>query len=108
MTDAALKALSDFASEAHTRIQQAYETLNPVIGVRRGMRDIGIPADAMTIDCLQTRRRILLILHDHTPNVLLYQFLMIDEDMPVEFKRISLSEVGAATLFDWMSEYFKV
>ena len=50
MSEAALEALSDMITEAHTRIQQAYEHINPVVGVRRGMRDVGIPADAMTID----------------------------------------------------------
>lgn len=106
MSEAALEALSDMITEAHTRIQQAYEHINPVVGVRRGMRDVGIPADAMTIDCLQTRGRILLILHDEQPGVLLYQFGTMDADAGDDFQPVNLSEVGADTLFTWMKDYF--
>lgn len=106
MSEAALEALSDMITEAHTRIQQAYEHINPVVGVRRGMRDVGIPADAMTIDCLQTRGRIVLILHDEQPGVLLYQFGTIDEDAGEDFQRVDLAEVSAETLFAWMQDYF--
>ena len=81
-----LKALSDIASDAHTRIQAAHEHINPVLEVRRGMRDSGIPADVMTIDCLRTRRRITLILHDNQPGVLLYQYVTIDDEVGDEFQ----------------------
>jgi hypothetical protein len=106
MSEEALKALSDRASEAHARIQATYQHINPVVGVRRGMRDSGIPADAMTIDCLQTRRRILMILHDGEPDVLLYQFGCIDEDAGDDFERITLNEVDVERLFEWMRDYF--
>lgn len=106
MSEEALKALSDLASEAHTRIQAAHDDINPVIGVRRGMRDIGIPADAMTIECLRTRRRITLVLHDEKPGLLLYQFSTIDEEAGVDFRQMALSEVGVGTLYDWMQDYF--
>jgi len=106
MSEQDLKALSDMASEAHARIQQAYQHINPVVGVRRGMRDSGIPADAMTIDCLHTRRRILIILHDEEPGTLLYQFVTIEDEVGEDFRRMPLSEVGVQTLFDWMEDYF--
>lgn len=106
MSESALKKLSDLASEAHTRIQQAHQHINPVVGVRRGMRDIGIPADAMTIDCLRTRRRIVLVLHDQDPGVVLYQFSTIDEDIGVDFQRVALSDVQVETLVTWMEDYF--
>jgi len=77
-----------------------------VLEVRRGMRDSGIPADVMTIDCLRTRRRITLILHDNQPGVLLYQFVTIDDGVGDEFQGMALSEVSAQTLVDWMQDYF--
>lgn len=106
MAERDLKALSDMAGEAHARIQQAHKDINPVVGVRRGMRDVGIPADAMTIDCLQTRRRILMVLHDDDPGTLLFQFGSLDDDMGDAFRRMPLSEVGVETLSDWMRDYF--
>ena len=106
MSEESLKTLSDNASEAHARIQATYQHINPVVGVRRGMRDSGIPADAMTIECLQTRRRILLVLHDGEPGVVLYQFGSMDEEAGGDFERIPLGEVGVETLFEWMRNYF--
>ena len=50
MSEGPLKALSDMVSDAHARIQASHEHINPVVKVRRGMRDAGIPADVMTIN----------------------------------------------------------
>ncbi|MDO6748297.1 hypothetical protein [Gilvimarinus sp. 1_MG-2023] len=106
MSEDPLKALSDQATEAHTKIQQAYQHINPVVAVRRGLRDVGFPADVMTIDCLRTRRRIMLILHDKEPGMLLYQFAGLDEEASEEFQRKVLTEVCVDTLFGWIQDYF--
>lgn len=104
--DDSLKALSDMVNDAHARIQAAHEHINPVVEVRRGMRDSGIPADVMTLDCLRTRRRITLILHDEQPGILLYQFVTIDDEVGDSFQNMALAEMNTQTLFDWMQEYF--
>mgnify|MGYP003655715145 CR=1 FL=1 len=106
MAEDPLKTLSDMASDAHAGIQQTYEHLNPVIEVRRGMREAGIPADVMTIDCLRTRRRILLILHDDEPGMLLYQFVTLEDEMGETFERMPLAQVNQQTLVDWIKGYF--
>ncbi|EON93590.1 hypothetical protein MARLIPOL_02755 [Marinobacter lipolyticus SM19] len=106
MSEDPLKALSDMASDAHARIQAAHQHINPVVEVRRGMRDAGIPADVMTIDCLRTRRRITLILHDGQPGMMLYQFVTMDVEVGNDFKQMPLSDVAVDTLFDWMQDYF--
>lgn len=106
MPEEPLKTLSDMASDAHARIQAAHQHINPVVEVRRGMRDSGIPADVMTIDCLRTRRRITLILHDGQPGMVLYQFVTMDDEVGNDFKQMPLSDVDVDTLFDWMQDYF--
>ena len=106
MSEDPLKTLSDQITEAHTKIQQAHQHINPVVEVRRGLRDTGIPADVMTVDCLRTRRRIMLILHDGEPGILLYQFAGLDEEAGDEFQRKGLSEVGVGLLYNWMQDYF--
>ena len=106
MSEDPLKSLSDMASDAHARIQAAHQHINPVVEVRRGMRDAGIPADVMTIDCLRTRRRITLILHDGQPGMMLYQFVTMDDEVGNDFKQMPLSDVAVDTLFDWMQDYF--
>ncbi|AHI28295.1 hypothetical protein [Marinobacter similis] len=106
MSEDPLKALSDMASDAHARIQAAHEHINPVVEVRRGMRDAGIPADVMTIDCLRTRRRITLILHDEQPGTLLYQFVTIEDEVGDSFQSMALTDVTVQTLVDWIQDYF--
>ncbi|MBW7470780.1 hypothetical protein QQF73_04875 [Marinobacter sp. M216] len=106
MSEDPLKALSDMASEAHTRIQAAHEHINPVVEVRRGMRDAGIPADVMTIDCLRTRRRVNLILHDEQPGNLLYQFVTMEDEVGDNFQTVAMADVTVQTLVDWMQDYF--
>ena len=106
MSEDPLKTLSDMASDAHARIQAAHEHINPVVEVRRGMRDSGIPADVMTIDCLRTRRRINLILHDEQPGQLLYQFVTIEDEVGDSFQSMALDDMTIPMLVDWMQDYF--
>jgi hypothetical protein len=106
MPEDPLKSLSDMASEAHARIQAAHEHINPVVEVRQGMRNSGIPADVMTIDCLRTRRRITLILHDEQPGALLYQFITIEDEVGDQFQQIPFGDVSTQVLFDWIQDYF--
>lgn len=104
----ALATLSDVATAAHTKIQQTCDNINPVVGINRGMRAQGIPADAMTIDCLVTGKRIILILHDQQADIVRYQFSFKDQDPRDEFKVIQLSELTSSTLYDWIKNYFTI
>lgn len=108
MSEDALKALADMVSDVHARIQATHQHINPVVQVRRGMRDTGIPADVITIDCLRTRRRIMLILHDQQPGLLLYQFITIEQEVGNDFQSMPLSDLNAQALFQWVEEYFGV
>ena len=101
-----LKKLSDVASEAHRRIQIDFEQLNPVIGVSQKMRDIGIPADAMMIDCLKTKKRIVIVLSDQEPDVVRFQFSYIDKDPSDTFEKCSLSGLTPDLMYQWMKTYF--
>jgi hypothetical protein len=107
MSEDPLKVLSDMAGEAHALIQRSHEHINPIIEVRRSMRDQGIPADVMTIDCLRTRRRITFILHDQQPGVLLYQFITIEEEVGNDFQSMPFAEMDTQKLFQWIEEYFE-
>jgi hypothetical protein len=100
--------LSDIASAALTKIQQNCENINPIIGLNSGMRAQGIPADAMTIDCLATGKRIILILHDQQTDIVRYQFSFKDQDPSDVFELISFNELTSSTLHDWMKNYFSL
>jgi hypothetical protein len=101
-----LETLCDLTTTAHTRIQQDFKTINPVVGVSQKMRDGNIPADAMTIDCLKSGKRIIIILHDQQPDTLSYQFSFKDKEPTGEFTQIPFADIGEETLYGWMKEYF--
>ena len=108
MNEKNLEILSNIVTDAHSRIQKDFENINPIVGVSRGMRSVGIPADALTIDCLKTGKRIIIILHDQQPDVLQYQFSFKAEDPAEEFMTVTLKELSVQVLYDWMKNYFNV
>jgi len=107
LSDENLKILCDLTTEAHTRIQQDFNDINPVVGVSKKMRDIGIPADAMTIDCLKTGKRIIIILHDQQPNIVNYQLSFRDKDPDELFEQLQFNELTAQRMYDWIRDYFQ-
>ncbi|MBQ0752700.1 MAG: hypothetical protein KBT87_00580 [Gammaproteobacteria bacterium] len=107
MSEEALATLSDIATEVHARVQQHFSDINPVVSVRRNMRTSGIPADAMTIDCLRTGKRIILVLHDQMPGVVSFQFAMVEGEAGDAFERMPLAELTADLLYQWITEYFQ-
>ena len=106
MTNPLLMTLSDIATDAHTRIQQDFKAIDPIVGVSQNMRSNGIPADVMTIDCLKTGKRIILILHDESPDVISFQFAYRDKDPDKQFQTIQFDELTSQKLYDWISGYF--
>jgi hypothetical protein len=101
-----LEALCELTTGSHTRIQQDFKTINPVVGVSQKMRNSDIPLDAMTIDCLKSGKRIIIILHDQEPEVLRYQFTFIDKDPAEEFEQMSFSELSEEKLYNLTEDYF--
>lgn len=106
MTDHPLSLLSDAATEAHVRIQEDFEDINAVVGVSQKMRSQGIPVDMMTIDCLKSGKRIIVILDDEQPDIVSYQFSFKDQDPEDKFEIIPLSELTDQTLYEWIKSYF--
>ncbi|EAR11051.1 hypothetical protein MED297_19227 [Reinekea sp. MED297] len=107
MSSTPLEQLSDCITLAHRRIQSDYADINPVVGVNRQMRSADIPADAITIDCLKTDKRLLLILHDQQPDEVRYQFGYRTEDPGPTFESIDLSALTETVLIDWIVGYFQ-
>ena len=106
MTEKAITGIYELVTQAHANIQENYTDIDPVVSVNTQMRKRGVPADAMTIDCLKTGKRILLIFHDDQPDVVSYQFCLKDKDPYEEFESITLEQVTAQKLYDWMAFNF--
>jgi len=101
-----LEKLCDIATESHTRIQKDFKDINPIVGVNQRMREEGVPADVMTIDCLKSGKRIILILHDQQPDIISYQFSFKDKDPDEKFEHIPFNELTADKLYHWIKSYF--
>jgi len=96
----------DFVTQAHANIQQSFNHIDPVVSVNTQMRKKGIPADVMTIDCLRSGKRILMVFHDEQPEIVSYQFCCKDKDPHEAFDSIALGQVTAQQLYDWMELNF--
>ncbi|MFT7559822.1 MAG: hypothetical protein ACI93R_001737 [Flavobacteriales bacterium] len=101
-----LETLSDVVTDAHARIQKDFSYINPVVGLTQKLRDIGIPADTMTIDCLRTNHRIIIVLHDEQPGVLSYQFTRRDCDPALEFMVLPIAELSSDVIYGWIASSF--
>ena len=101
-----LATLSDLVTDAHTNIQVDFTELDPIVGVSQQMRRAGIAADLVTIDCLRSGKRIIIVLQDHQPELLHYQFSFRDQDPTANFEQMPLADVSVKTLYHWMSSYF--
>ena len=102
-----VSALSDALTEAHARIQKDFANLNPVIGINRQMRASGIAADVITIDCLVSNKRILIILQDASPDMASYQFGWRDQDPASEYQKIDFKAINVEQLYQWIGDYFR-
>ena len=101
------EVLCDIVTKTHTRIQQDFKEINPMVGVNRQMREMGVPVDVVTIDCLKSGKRIILILHDHHPDTIRHQFSFKDEDPDETFEEIQSDELTEDKLYDWIQSYFQ-
>lgn len=101
-----LETLSDYVTEAHARIQKDFNDINPVVGVSRKLRALGINADTMTIDCLKTGKRIIVILQDELPDVVRYQFSFIKQDPSDDFEVLKMEALTSNDFYEWMRDYF--
>lgn len=101
-----LQYLCDTATEAHERIQTNFAEIDPIVGVNQRMRESGFPADLMTIDCLKTGKRIILLLDDDKPDLLSYQFSYKTSDPESEFQQLAFEKLTSKLLYDWIADYF--
>lgn len=106
MSEENLKKLCDLVTEAHTKIQKDFKNIDPVVGVNQRMRKAGIPVDVMTIDCLKSGKRIIIVLHDELPDIVRYQFSFKDQDPSDEFESLSASELELQVVYGWIKGYF--
>lgn len=100
--DSLVFRLADIAGLAQVQFQQAYNEIDPLIGVNRQMRQQGFAMDLITIDCITNNQRITLLLDDTDTDNVQYQFSEIDQDPSTTFKKMPLAELDQQGFFDLM------
>ena len=104
--DAKVYPLSDLAQQAQAQVQAEYKDIDPVIGVSHNLRKSGFAADTLTIKNIKNDKRILMVLHDHKPDVVDYEFGIASQDPSFDFQEISLNDLTHEKLYQWMVQVF--
>ncbi|ABM02241.1 conserved hypothetical protein [Psychromonas ingrahamii 37] len=65
-----LKNLSEIVSSANDLFHSKFNNINLLMGIMdKTLRNQGMEADAITIDCISQDKRIVILIHDHKPHV---------------------------------------
>lgn len=104
--DAKVYPLSDLAQLAQAQVQAEYQNIDPVIGVSHNLRKAGFTADTLTIENIKNDKRILMVLHDHKPGIVDYEFGQASQDPSFNFKEITIEDLTQQKFYQWMMEVF--
>ncbi len=64
-----LTALSEIIAQANDQFFARYKDIDTLMGIMdKALRQQGMPADAITIDCPAQNKKIVLLLHDDKPD----------------------------------------
>jgi len=65
-----LKDLSEIVARANDLFCSKFNHINTIMGLMdKTLRDQGMQADAITIDCIAQDKRIVILIHDHKPDL---------------------------------------
>ncbi|MDX2370224.1 MAG: hypothetical protein QNK36_17750, partial [Colwellia sp.] len=65
-----LKNLSEIVAKANDLFYSKFDNIDTVMGIMdKNLRNQGIKADAITIDCIALDKKIVILIHDDKPNV---------------------------------------
>ncbi|MEH6823236.1 MAG: hypothetical protein V7629_04900 [Motiliproteus sp.] len=106
MSNQDIYALADIAEAAQVEIQENFNQIDPIIGVSRRLRQSGFPVDVMTIDCLQSGKRITLLVNDEKPGQVSYQFGFKDRAPDRVFTDVAFQQLTRSQLCRWIQSYF--
>jgi len=67
---ATLKSLSEIVAKASDLFYRQFDNIDTVMGIMdKNLRNQGIKADAITIDCIAIDKKIVILIYDDKPNV---------------------------------------
>ena len=64
-----LKNLSEIVAKANDLLYSKFDNIDTLMGIiDKSLRNQGIKADAVTVDCVSADKKILILIHDEKPN----------------------------------------
>ena len=105
---AVLKNLSEVAARANDLFYNKFSHIDTVMGIMdKGLRNQGIKADAITVDCIALNKKIVILLHDDKPKVVSIALGNKEGDI-FSSTEYPLNDITEVFLLDVMQENFIV
>ena len=65
-----LKSLSELVAKANDFFYSKFDNIDTIMGIMdKSLRNQGMKADAITIDCIALDKKIVILIHDDKPNI---------------------------------------
>ena len=101
-----LKDLSEVVAKANDSFYDKFKKLDPVMGIMdKALRNQGVKADAITIDCVTLDKKIVFLLHDDKPGVVGVALGNKDGDIYSSSEH-AISEITETFIMEIMEENF--
>ncbi len=98
-----LKNLSEIIAKANDLFGNKYDNIGTLMGIMdKALRNQGVNADAITIDCVAQNKKIVMLLHDDKPDVVNIALGNKDGDIfsSSEYPLATLSEAVIAEIME--------
>jgi hypothetical protein len=101
-----LKNLSEIVAKANDLFHSKFNNIDTVMGIMdKTLRNQGMKADAITIDCIALDKKIVILIHDEKPDVISIALGNKDGDIYSSSEH-AISEISEAVIIGIMTEYF--
>lgn len=101
-----LKNLSEIIAKANDLFYSKFDNIDTVMGIMdKNLRNQGIKADAITIDCIALDKKIVFLIHDDKPKIVSIALGNKDGDI-YSSSEYALSEISETVVFGIMEVNF--
>ena len=101
-----LQNLSEIVARANDMFYSKFDHIDTLMGIMdKNLRKQGINADAITIDCVMLKKKVVILIHDDKPDVVDIALGNKDGDI-LSSSEYVLSEVSEAVIMGVMEENF--
>jgi hypothetical protein len=101
-----LKNLSEIVAKANDLFYSKFDHIDTLMGIMdKNLRNQGIKADAITIDCIALDKKIVILIHDDKPDVVSIALGNKDGDIHSSSQYL-ISEISETVIVDIMQVNF--